>query len=218
VAAAESTTGYIQIDGAMRDELTKQLSLELEGYGLGMGSFALTPVKGLAKRLATRKLTGDRGAITDAAAPAAGDVLRFLARGDEARAFVRRAVEDIGGDVVLLGHSLGGVICVDLLLREELARVKGLVTIGSQAPLLYEIGALPALSHPSPVPPSFPAWLNIYDRRDLLAYVCADVFGRPVADDVPVDNKQPFPESHSAYWANKTVWRAVAGFLREHAN
>jgi hypothetical protein len=87
--------------------------------------------------------------------------------------------------------------------------VELLVTVGSQGPLLYESGALPALAHPDPLPPHMPRWLNVYDRRDLLSYLAAPLFpGR--ATDVEVDNRQPFPASHSAYWTNPAVYRALA--------
>jgi alpha-beta hydrolase superfamily lysophospholipase len=130
-----------------------------------VGEFLLRPVKGLAARWATAKLTKDRGSITDAAAPAAGDVARFLANRDGARTFVPAAINDIAPDpVYILGHSLGGIICVDLLVREQLGNVAGPITVGSQSPFLYEIGALPALSHPEPLPDHVPPWLNVYDR------------------------------------------------------
>jgi hypothetical protein len=73
--------GHPGLDGETRDALVLTLTSEMHGYGLGVGEFLLRPVKGIAARLITRKLTGDRGAISDATAPAAGDVLRFLAHG-----------------------------------------------------------------------------------------------------------------------------------------
>lgn len=210
VAAADA--GRPSIDGTVRDRLTERLTDELHGYGMGVGDFFLAPVKGIAKRVATGKLVRARGALTDDAGPFAGDVLRFLARGDEAREFLSQAIDDVGGDVYLLGHSLGGIMSVDLLARGAIPQVKGLITVGSQAPFLYEIGALPGLDHPDPLPNHFPPWLNVYDRRDPLSYVGGDLFGGRVTD-IEVDNGQPFPESHSAYFSNRSVWTAVAAFL-----
>ena len=213
LTSAEAS-GQPAVDGATRDLIVKRLTGELHGHGLGAGEFLLRPVKGLAMHLVTSKLTGDRGSITDAAAPAAGDVLRFLADGDGARRYLTRAIDDLRpGPIYLLAHSLGGIMCVDLLAREPIAGVAGLVTIGSQAPFLYEIGALSGLVHPRPLPDHFPPWLNIYDRRDILSYVGAGVLGDRVTD-LPVDNGQPFPQSHSAYWANPAVWAAIGGALR----
>jgi hypothetical protein len=193
-------------DGATRDAIVQQLTDEMGGYGLGVGEF----LKGLVLTKVTKKLIHDRGELSDAAAPTAGDILRFLAHGDGVRRLITRAIADLEGQRVhLLGHSLGGIMCVDLLARGAIASVAGLVTVGSQAPFLYEIGALPGLMHPAALPDHFPRWTNIYDRRDILSYVAAGVLGDRVTD-VPVDNGQPFPQSHGAYWSNREVWDAVA--------
>lgn len=199
--------------GAGRDALVAAITDDLHGYGMGFGDFLLSPVKGLAARVATRKLVADRGSITDATSPAAGDILRFLARGDGVRRFLRSAIRDHEDQpIYLLGHSLGGIMCVDLLVREQISAVKGLITVGSQAPFLYEIGALPSLLHPDELPAHFPRWLNIFDKRDILSYIGSGIFENAVTD-VEVDNGQPFPQSHSAYWTNPRVWRAITEFL-----
>jgi pimeloyl-ACP methyl ester carboxylesterase len=125
---------------------------------------------------------------------------------------VSAAIGDAGPEpVYLLAHSLGGIICADLLVREPVPGVAGLITVGSQTPFMYEIGAFPALSHPDPLPGHMPRWLNVYDRRDLLSYMGGGVFDGRVRD-VGVDNGQPFPQSHSAYWTNPALWAAVAAF------
>ena len=113
---------------------------------------------------------------------------------------------------MLLTHSLGGIAAVDLLAAQSLPSVRLLVTVGSQAPFLYEIGALWSLAHSDPLPAHVPAWLNIYDPRDLLSYVGAPLFPGRI-EDVEVNNRQPFPQSHSAYWANPKVWDAIVSRL-----
>src|SRR5205814_11140 len=117
--------------GPGRDALVTAITDDLHGYGMGFGDFLLSSVKGLASRIATWKLVGDRGSLTDASSPAAGDILRFLARGDGVRRFLRAAIQDHEDQpLYLLGHSLGGIMCVDLLVREQISAVKGLVTVG----------------------------------------------------------------------------------------
>lgn len=213
IVAAEED-GKPPPDGAARDECVTRLTDDLHGYGLGVGEFLTRPFKGVAVRMATSRLTRKRGAITDGAAPLAGDILRFLARGDGVLQFLKDAIADPHqGPTYLLAHSLGGIMCADLLIRERIADVAGLITVGSQAPFLYEIGALPSLMYPEPLPSHFPSWLNIYDRRDVLSYVCGGPFTGDVTD-VEVDNRQPFPQSHSAYWTNSALWAAVAGVVR----
>jgi hypothetical protein len=211
--AASGDAGHPPPTGAERDTLAERVADELQGYGMSFSDFLLNPVKGIARHMAVSKLTRERGSITDAAAPAAGDTLRFLANGDGVRTFVKRAISDASEPVYLLAHSLGGIICVDLLAREPVKQVAGLLTVGSQAPFLYEIGALPSLIYPNPLPTHFPSWVNIYDRRDILSYVGAKLFNGRVTD-VEVDNGQPFPQSHSAYWSNPAVWAAIAAAMQ----
>ena len=211
-AVSATEDGVPDLDGRTRDELTERLVGELGGHGRGIGEWLGRQLKGLAARAATRQLTRRRGGLTDASAFAAGDILRYQARGDGVRRAIRRAVEDSGSAVTLLAHSLGGIACVDLLVEQEIPAVRGLITVGSQAPFLYEIGALTSLTPPAPLPDHFPRWLNVYDRRDVLSYVGADLFPGRVTD-VEVDNGQPFPAAHSAYWSNPETWSAIGDFL-----
>src|SRR4029079_14174247 len=129
------------------------------------------------------------------------------------RDYIRAKIEAVPGDVYLLAHSLGGIACVDLLAQEPIDRVKGLVTAGSQAPYLHEIGALVSLEPGTQdLPPHFPPWLNLYDPYDFLSYAAAPVFGRRAGDrvrDHRFESGQPFPQSHSAYWTNPETWMAI---------
>lgn len=198
-----------EVDGETRDALVELFLDELHGYGKGIWAWLARPFQGVATSLVGRR----RGGVADASVPAAGDILRYQARGEGIRAAIRRAVIDTRADrVALLAHSLGGVACVDLLVTSELPQVDRLITVGSQAPFLYEIGALTSLEPPAPLPARFPVWLNVFDPRDFLGYVGQDVFPGRVRD-VPVDNRQPFPQAHSAYWGNSAVWAAVGDFL-----
>ena len=113
---------------------------------------------------------------------------------------IRETLASLGGDgpVVLLGHSLGGVACVDLLAREELPRVASLITVGSQAPFFYELGASRAWPSASRCRPTSPAGSTcttvrlpqLHRRGPLCRH-------RPAAGvvDVRVDNHQPFPRA-----------------------
>ncbi|WP_406489679.1 hypothetical protein [Streptomyces phaeochromogenes] len=166
----------------------------------------------LALGLASAQAVKRRSALTDASHPAAGDVLLYLARGAAIREAVAQAVRTAEPPVVVLAHSLGGIASLDLLVLRPLPQVALLVTVGSQAPFLYELGALPSLEHGSPLPAHVPRWLNVYDRRDLLSYVGAGVFPGRV-QDIALDSRQPFPFSHSAYWSNPELYRLLAGEL-----
>ncbi|OKJ83420.1 hypothetical protein AMK32_17420 [Streptomyces sp. CB01883] len=206
------------LDGTARDEAVVRITELLPGAA-GPGTHR-GPVTRKVKRTAGRLALGlasaqavkRRSALTDAAHPAAGDVLLYLSRGAAIREAIAEAVRTAEPPVVLLAHSLGGIASLDLLVLRALPEVALLVTVGSQAPFLYELGALPSLEHGSPLPAHVPRWLNVYDRRDLLSYLGAGVFPGRV-DDIAVDSRQPFPLSHSAYWSNPELYRVLAGEL-----
>jgi hypothetical protein len=135
------------------------------------------------------------------------DVVFYQAHGDGIRRYLRDCLRKAPGDVVLLGHSLGGVIAFDLLAgehRDGLDQVRMLVTVGSQVPLLYELRALTCgVNYGTPLPDGFPRWINVYDKNDLLAYAGDQLFeGR--CQDIALDTKTPFPTAHGAYWDHKS--------------
>lgn len=98
---------------------------------------------------------------------------------------------------------------------KALPEVTHLITVGSQSPYLYEIGALQGLDYAKQekLPAGFPPWLNLYDPNDFLSYVAEPVFQAANIRDVRIDSGQPFPESHGAYWTNDSAWRAIKEFV-----
>jgi len=148
-----------------------------------------------------------------------GDIFMYQARGDAIRRFVRERIRELDGDpVVLLAHSLGGIVAFDLLAGDRpagLDQVRMLVTVGSQVPLLYELGALSCgVNYPMPLPPTFRTrWVNVYDRRDLLSYAGTKLFGHH-CHDVPMDTEAPFPTAHGAYWDKQELYQELAEMMR----
>ena len=207
--ADEELVGAFPVDGAHRDALVAAIVAELGGSDRGIGSSVGRFGLNVALRLgATRPAERRRSAITEAAAPASGDVLMYLARGEPIRTFIADMIAAVEAPVVLVAHSLGGIASVELLATRALPSVELLVTVGSQAPFLYELNALPTLEFGAELPPTVPRWVNVFDRRDLLAYIGAGVFpGRVV--DREVDNRTPFPRSHSAYFANERFYAVL---------
>lgn len=209
VAAELAADNPVQCDGDARDAAVAALAERLGAQPAGTGRGPLLRLAGkplvhLGSRYAVRR----RRALTDAAHPAAGDILKYLARGEDMRQGLRELVATLEPPVVLLGHSLGGVISLDTLISGPPAGVELLISVGSQGPFLYETGALPSLAHPDPLPAHVPPWLNLYDRRDLLGYAAEPLFpGR--AHDIATDSRQPFPVAHSAYWTDPAVYRAI---------
>jgi hypothetical protein len=190
------------------DRVAQALGAPARGADRGVGTRLLRIVGRGASRAVVRR----RRALTEAAHPAAGDILRYLSRGEAVRADLRALIEGLEPPVTLVGHSLGGIIALDTLITTPLPQVRLLVTAGSQGPFLYELGALPSLVHPDPLPRHVPHWLNLYDRRDLLSYLGAGLFAERVTD-IAVDSRQPFPAAHSAYWTNPAVYRHIVDRL-----
>ena len=209
------------VSGDHRDEV---VAASIAAFGVrdqGIGEIT-DPLKRWAKDAAKDTVSwpfgpslrkGRRGMVESFA-----DVVYYQAHGDEIREYVGGRIREIAGPVVLLAHSLGGIIAFDLLARAgsdrgaaRLDQVKMLVTVGSQVPLLYELSALAgAVNFPAPLPPTFtPKWINIYDRRDLLAYAGRDLFPGQ-CHDIRVDTRAPFPTAHSAYWDTDAVYRHLA--------
>lgn len=116
------------------------------------------------------------------------------------------------GPIVTLGESLGGVILLELLSEGRVpeAEVAGMISVGSQAPILYALGALEALPLDGERPP-FGPWWNVYDPRDFLSFLAAPIFsryGRRI-EDVRVESGHPFPESHGSYFELGGTWQVI---------
>ncbi|MCC3268887.1 hypothetical protein MUG94_00220 [Arthrobacter gengyunqii] len=154
--------------------------------------------------------------LTEAASDFSRSIIYYLRHGAEARTAITHALRmaNQDGPVILFGHSLGGVAALDLVTAPEWiaegVRVDLLVTAGSQSPWLYLLGGLAHLAPGGqgtlPVP-----WLNFWDERDLLSFCSERVFaghGGRITDE-EVTSGEPFPGSHSAYFANPDVYRAI---------
>jgi len=159
------------------------------------------------KRAATAVMRRQRNDLMDVAVPAIGDILLYQSRGQTIRRFIRDKINAATPPITVVAHSLGGVACVDVLALPDAPDVRLLVTAGSQAPLFYELDALSSLRYGEKLPESFPRWLNFYDRNDVLSYVASRLFHQAV--DVSVESGQPFPDSHSAYYGNESVWSQI---------
>ncbi len=204
----QQTFSPILTDAQLRDKVVELLTLALTEAELGLGRWLLKPLVELALPMGTNYIKGNRFELTDKISPMPGDILLYQARGEKIRAFIQQQIEQAEPPVVLIAHSLGGIACVDLLVQQQLSQVELLVTVGSQAPFLYEINALYSLKYGQLLPQYFPQWLNIYDLRDFLSYVGKKIFPDRV-QDVVVDSRQPFPRSHGAYWTNAKTWEAI---------
>lgn len=206
--------------GDERDRIVDLLSSRIGGTARGAVTRAAAVLLKLGLRLTPQSvLDRRRGEFTSNGASAVGDILRYQARGGPLRDHLAQLIGQSPEPPVVIGHSLGGIALVDALalaaVRQEPLSVRLLVTVGSQAPFLHELGALAGLPPEAILPPGFPQWLNIYDRRDLLSYLAEPVFpGDPRVTDHEVSSRQPFPVSHSAYWKLSAVYGRIGEALR----
>jgi hypothetical protein len=116
----------------------------------------------------------------------------------------------------VIAHSLGGIACVDLLIGKAHPNVDLLVTCGSQAPLLYELGAA-ALAQAEEVlarilPEDLAELLRL--QRPAQLQGGGGVRLARARDARHRDRQQAaVPISHSAYWDQKKLWDRLKPYL-----
>jgi hypothetical protein len=163
-----------------------------------------------AKERATAVIADRRTALMAGSTPGIGDILAYQRRGEPIRQMVADALAAARPPVVAVGHSLGGIVLVDLLTDADAPPVALLVTAGSQSPLFYVIDALAFLRPERRQPVPFRPWVNIYDRQDFLSFYATRAFaGTDGITDEAVSSGTPFPASHSSYWHNERVFQLI---------
>jgi hypothetical protein len=177
-------------------------------------------IQDAAKAWATGYGKKRRETLVAGAGPGVGDILLYQRRGaailDAIEAEIIR-LDAAGGPVIALGHSLGGIMLVDLLSRPRAAGplpVAKLITVGSQSPAFFKCDALDTMRPGAPLPPGTPftPWLNIYDRNDFLSFCAKTCFPGVTAgiEDFEVSSGVSFPDAHSAYFRLDAVFAKIA--------
>lgn len=214
VAAGQA--GLPVVAGACRDRLCAQAVLALGGAPhKGLHDRIGDALQGVAASRGSHWAARNRGMLADDT-PLPGELLRYQLRGQALRRLLRRRVDEVQarrpGPLLLLAHGVGAVAAFELLNEAQAPALAGLVTVGSPATCLYELDALATLREGAPLPARFPPWLNVHDPADLLSGVAEGLFGGRV-HDVAVESRQPFPQSHGAYWSQPALWTALEGFV-----
>jgi hypothetical protein len=147
-----------------------------------------------------------------------GDVLVYQRRRSKIHERVRATIDEVDQDlgrdpdhpVRVIGHSLGGVIAVDIATADEALWTRSLVTFGSQSPFFHVCDPRGGQLRPYAdgayvqLPPSLKSWTNLWEPMDVLAFVAARVF-RLHDGSAPID----LPVSHlasSGLWTHSVYW------------
>ena len=196
-----------------RDQLVVMIERALAPASRGLRNWFTKTATGFGMAFATSLARERRTGLMFGATPRAGDILLYQQRGDEIRGLLLDAIADAprNGPLVLLGHSLGGIMLFDLLTGGKIDRqIAYFVTVGSQIGFFYKCDALESLRRGSSPPTSVP-WLNVYDGNDLLGFVAGPAFGGPKhIEDLEVWSGASFPEAHSAYFHLPGVYSRLA--------
>jgi hypothetical protein len=210
---APGTGPAASYDGIARDRLVEAVSGTLSPVSTrGLGGWLMGKIEEIAKARATSAVRTRRAGLTGLSLPGIGDILLYQRRGADILACIAADLAACKPPIIAVGHSLGGIILVDLLSRSSAPAVDLLVTVGSQSPLFFIIDALDSLRLSDNRAP-FTPWLNIYDPNDFLSFCAERAFsGQTGIHDRQVESKVPFPESHSAYWRQDEVYRIIKDF------
>lgn len=177
-----------------------------------------------------------RAQVAPAVAQLLGDVVVYQRLADRIRGRVRDVVaawSDQHRDVSLpslgspaaplsvVGHSLGGVIAVDLAVADPRPLwISHLVTFGSQWPLFQlvdpRLPGPPPGTPPIPLPAALGSWTNLWEPLDPLAFVAGRAFR--LAAGVPTDVEAAHLAStglwtHSSYWVSDDLTDVLARTL-----
>src|SRR5215510_13145832 len=131
--------------------------------------------------------------------------------------------------LIVVGHSLGGVILYDLLSdRSAVARIEAdggselvidaWITVGAQTSLFADMGlygTVPgtAANGRLPRPEPVRAWLNVYDYTDVLSFSCEKIFND--VEDFEFDNVIGLFSAHSSYFQRPSFYQLLRTRLNE---
>ncbi len=173
-----------------------------------------------------------RGKLSPAVGLFLGDVFVYLKEGEirqKIRAEVRgmltkaHAAAKAGkGPLVIVGHSMGGVILVDMLTNPGASQlpadlsVDALLTVGSQPGFFATLDLLaqnPPDGSPRRRPDCVKNWLNVFDPIDPLAFRTDIIFKD--AEDFAFNAMTGIAEAHSKYFQRPQFYARSRKRLRE---
>lgn len=210
---SQGQAGVQQLGGGLLGRL-KMGAVKLKQSVTGMANSAINKAGDFAS---TKALARSREPLNRTLGQFFGDIfIYFNSRKDkdnpgEIPARIIKSLEDAKTSVpdeplMVIGHSLGGVITYDVLshFKPEL-EVDLFVSVGSQVAHFEEMKLYhesdPDLGPPDkvPKPSNIKHWINVYDEVDIFAYDVSDVFSN-VDFDLHYDTGTYVIKAHGAYF------------------
>ncbi len=217
----------------------EELAFELQTKGAapasyGIGGTLIGAISAVTDRLRNAASTVGFGLVRDTISPAVGfflgDVFVYLYDG-ALRGKIRATVRDAllkahiarkpGEKLVVIGHSMGGVILVDMLsspaasgLPESLT-IDALLTVGSQPGLFQALALMKPLQSgaKTPKPIGVGKWFNVFDPIDPLAFRADPIFDG--VTDLQFDSITGLASAHTTYFKRPQFYARCRKRLQE---
>ena len=122
ILESNGSSSMATVCGASLSLMDAGVPLKGSVAGVAMGlvtDWIFKPLIRLVKSQATSLALRKRLAVSDGIAPFAGDVVLYQARGEAICDFIQAQIAQAPMPVVLVAHRLGGVACVDLLVKHD---------------------------------------------------------------------------------------------------
>ncbi len=148
-----------------------------------------------------------------------GKSAKIVSRISEAIMESSAAAEENEEPLLLIGHSLGGVIAFDILnnFLSDIT-VDYFVSVGSQIALFAELDQYASKMDPSSYAnprcsraarsANIRTWLNVYDLNDIFSYAAKGVFSG--VDDYEFDTGYGLLSAHGGYFKRPSFYRRLA--------
>ena len=139
-----------------------------------------------------------------------------------------KAPRAAGEQLVVVGHSLGGVILYDILTdQKSLAEIEAAVgaplaidalfTVGSQPGFFADLGLYPngrpAEGSKLKKPDCVASWMNVFDFTDVFSFRCAHIFED--VTDFGYDTVTDLLHAHGSYFLRPSFFKRMRARLKE---
>lgn len=232
VRSIESDTAAADFGGiASDDELAFALTAGTGAYGIGSAiKKAVDASSGRLANLVSQPIAAlTREKVRRSIGIFIGDVFAYLRDGQTRQKIQSRVREQLlaahslsqsgKGPVIVIGHSMGGVILVDMLgdlsgsgLPADF-KIKTLFTVGSQPGLFRALGVISPMTADQPKLDCVEHWQNVFDPIDPLAFRSGPMFSN--VEDLEFSSATGIVAAHGAYFDRPRFHARVRARLRE---